>query len=1020
MPVRTSPTSSSLKPVALLSMVFALLLVFHPLLSQPLLAQDAPAVATQTQAGGTIRGAIADPDSAEIPGAVVTLTPASGKPVTTKSGSDGSYVLRGVAPGTYSVTITMDGFATVVKQGVKIAAGTPTTLNVKMAIQEADTTVNVTADQNVVSVDPETSASRTVLTGKDLDALSDDPDELSSELAALAGPSAGPNGGQIYIDGFTGGQLPPKSSIREIRINQNPFSAQYDRAGFGRIEIFTKPGTDKFHGSAQTNFQDKFLNTGSPYAGTAAQPTYHTLFFPRKHDGSDQQEGTSFTSGGSYRDIQNNSIVNPPAIYATSQTSGIACYPQTAGCNYFSTTGGNGYTFVQLVPQTRFDLSPRVDLALGEKNTMTVRFQYEHNSQHDQGIDTLDIPSTGYSTLGTEATIQISDTEVFNSKFINEIHFEYQRPTSATTPFSTAPYVSVQGAFNGGGSNTGTSQDTQNHIEFQNYTSISLPKNFIRIGGRLRTTSDTNTTTAGSNGLFTYSSACNYTALAAACTGGTTPAAPVLADFTITQFPTPTISSRETDLGLYAETDWKVKPNWTVSYGLRYETQNFIHDHADFAPRFSTAHSVGKKTVVRLGVGLFYDRFNLANQMNVVRNNGINEQTFTVANTSTVANVSSIPAACNPTNVSACLSVAAAGKLTENTISTTLRAPYSIQSNIGFDQQLFKNATLSVNYQHIHGVHQFNSDVPNYNTASTTNPLIYQYESEGDFQQNQLIANVNIRNFHTASISGYYVVNFANADSGGIGSFASTPGNLKADYGRASYDVRQRVFLSGSYTAPHLISISPLLIASSGSPYNISSGIDVYGDNVLNNRAVVLPAGSITENVTSTNPKTGLPQTQTYYAKTINGCGTFGTPGYVLNGTAVNTPAPINACTGPASFTVNLRVVKTWGFGASKNLRPDRPQGGRGQGGPPGGAGGGGGARGGGGGMGGGGGASSGKRYNISVGLQGQNIFNVIDRSTPVGTLTSPSFGISTGLAGGNYTSNSAVRRVYLQAGFTF
>ena len=69
-----------------------------------------------------------------------------------------------------------------------------------------------------------------------------------TDLQALAGPSAGPNGGQIYIDGFTGGQLPPKSSIREIRINQNPFSAEYDKLGYGRIEIFTKPGTDKYHG----------------------------------------------------------------------------------------------------------------------------------------------------------------------------------------------------------------------------------------------------------------------------------------------------------------------------------------------------------------------------------------------------------------------------------------------------------------------------------------------------------------------------------------------------------------------------------------------------------------------------------------------------------------------------------------------------------------------------------------------------------------------------------------------------
>ena len=117
-----------------------------------------------------------------------------------------------------------------------------------MAIQVEQQNVVVTDETPTVNVEASGNANAIVLKGKDLDALSDDPDELSNEFSALAGPSAGPNGGQIYIDGFSGGQLPPKSAIREIRINQNPFSAEYDRLGYGRIEILTKPGTDKLHG----------------------------------------------------------------------------------------------------------------------------------------------------------------------------------------------------------------------------------------------------------------------------------------------------------------------------------------------------------------------------------------------------------------------------------------------------------------------------------------------------------------------------------------------------------------------------------------------------------------------------------------------------------------------------------------------------------------------------------------------------------------------------------------------------
>ena len=95
--------------------------------------------------------------------------------------------------------------------------------------------VGATADAN---------GGRVVLRERQLAALSDDPEELALQLQALAGPAPGPGGGEFFIDGFTGGRLPPKSSIREVRINSNPFSPEYDRPGFARIEIFTKPGSD--------------------------------------------------------------------------------------------------------------------------------------------------------------------------------------------------------------------------------------------------------------------------------------------------------------------------------------------------------------------------------------------------------------------------------------------------------------------------------------------------------------------------------------------------------------------------------------------------------------------------------------------------------------------------------------------------------------------------------------------------------------------------------------------------------
>ena len=621
MSVRNELSPSSRKPAFALVPTIALALTFTcaALVAQtPATATSAAPAAGQTAAGQTaagvaVRGTITDPDDELIPGATVTLAPSSGKSFSATSGSDGSFVLRGVPSGTYNLSVSMPGFATYVRQGVKVAAGAPLTLNAKMNIQSTEV-VDVTANANMVSVDPDSNVSATVLTGAALDALSDDPDELASELSALAGPASGPNGGQIYIDGFTGGQLPPKSSIREIRVNQNPFSAQYDRVGFGRIEVFTKPGTDKFHGNIALQGQDKSFNTGSVFIpATTFQPDYHTIFFNGNVTGPINKKA-SFSSGGSYRLIQDNDVVNPTSVFATSQTSGVICLiPAQAGCNIYVNQPGayNGFNSVQFEPQTRWDVNTKIDLQVTAKNTLSTRVQYTHNSQQNQGVVGLSLLSTGDNTLGTEFTVQATDTQILSPKVINETRFEYQRPTSTATPLSLLPYISVQGSFNGGGDNGGTSQDVQNHIEVQNYTSIALAKNFIRLGGRLRTTADNNTTNAGSNGEFVYSSICNFSGLSNSLTGCSpaTPGAATVSTYIFTNVITPTVQVRTTDVGLYAEDDWKIKTNWTLSYGLRFETQTYISDHADFAPRFSTAYGLTKKTVLRAGFGIFYDRF---------------------------------------------------------------------------------------------------------------------------------------------------------------------------------------------------------------------------------------------------------------------------------------------------------------------------------------------------------------------------------------------------------------------------
>jgi uncharacterized membrane protein YgcG len=963
------------------------------------------------KSGTKVHGTVTDPDGELIPGATITLTPAHGSATTATSGSDGNYSMM-VAPGSYTLLVAMKGFASYSMLNLKVPAVPSTTVDAKLKIGEETEVINVDANAIQLSVDPDSNQSATVLTGKDLDALSDDPDELSSELTALAGPSAGPNGGQIYVDGFTGGQLPPKSSIREIRINQNPFSAQYDKLGYGRIEIFTKPGTDKIHGNIQVNGNPSQFNSGDPLA-TGYQPPYHTLFLFGNLTGP-VNKSASYNIGGSYRQIQDDEFTNTN-ILALASAPATLCAPGNTACVL------TPYQVSTYYPQTRGDINPRIDLALGDKNVLTLRYQYVKNDATNAGIGNLTLPTAAYNSSQTSNIFQVSDTQTFSPKLINETRFEYEREHVQDTALNSSPTVSVEGSFTAGGYGGQNLSDHQDHYELQNYTSLQLKKNFIRFGGRLRATREAQNTESNTNGSFTYSNLCNSVVVngTTVCTG-----VPTVGDntyqtgtpsqFSITQVNNHRIGDTDTDLGMYLETDWKARQNLTVSYGFRYETQNHLSDHHDIAPRVSFNYGLfgGKgapKTVVRAGFGLFYDRFQQSNVLTLEQENGVNETVYTVNNPGAAC----IPSATNL--IEACVpSGTEASAQTTYSATTNLRSPYIVQFAGGADQQIGRYGTISVNYLHSQGVHQlatqninYNYDPENPGPSDPTRGPEFQYFTEGVFNQNQLIINGRVQTSKRISLFGYYSLNSAHGDTSGAGAFITTPGNIAADYGRTTFDVKNRLFLAGSITLPMFFQFSPFMIAQSGNPYNVTTGTDVYNNSIFNGRPFEVASNLATPGNNN--------------IKTIPGCGTFAEPGYEPAGSPI---APINACTGPALFTFNFRLTKTFGFGKSTAPKPQGGNGGGGNGGHNGGGGhGGGGGRGGPGGGGpmfGGGGSNTGKRYNLAFGLQVQNLFNNEDLATPQGVLTSKYFGQSTQITGGPYTTASALRRITLQTTFNF
>src|SRR5450631_891938 len=371
---------------------------------------------------GVLRGQVTDPSGAAIPNASVIMTPATGSPIVIQSNGQGLYEFKALAAGKYSLTVVAQGFSLYENDNVVIA-DQPLRLNVAMAIEVEAQKVQVSDTAPTVDVNPANNAGAIVISGKELEALPDDPDELQSDLEALAGPSAGPNGGQMYIDGFTAGQLPPKSAIREIRINQNPFSAEFDKLGYGRIEIFTKPGTDQYHGQISVVGNSSYFNSTSPFA--TSTPSYDTTQYTANFGGPVGKKA-SFFINFERRNIGDNAIVNAFVLDPTT----FAQVP---------------YNTAVPIPQTRTNVSPRMDFQLTPNNTLSVSYQWWQNNQQDQGVGQFSLPTQAYNLTTTEQTVQISDTQLFGAKVVNELRFQYLGDRNNQTPAFTDPALNVQG-----------------------------------------------------------------------------------------------------------------------------------------------------------------------------------------------------------------------------------------------------------------------------------------------------------------------------------------------------------------------------------------------------------------------------------------------------------------------------------------------------------------------------------------------------------------------------------------------
>lgn len=971
------------------------------------LASAILAASAAAQTTASLRGTVTDPSGAVVPGALVQLRGAGGEQ-RAHTNELGEYEFARLAPGKYRVRVIARGFSVSDTRDYDVTGAAR--LDVALTIQAEAQVVNVEAEAARVSTEPDSGSSAVVLGEKELASLSDDPDELAQQLQALAGPAAGPNGGQIYIDGFSGGNLPPKSSIREVRINSNPYSTEYDRPGFGRIEIFTRPGADALRGQAFFMYNNEHLNSRSPLYEQSNLPPFLARFFGFSLTGPVKKNKASFGLDFERRTIDENAF-----IYAT--TLDASLNPVTVNT-------------ALVTPQTRTNFSPRLDLSLSPNHTLVARYQQGSTKNENEGVGGFSLAERAYNGSSQDKSVQVTETAVLGTRAVNESRFQWMRTERWNEALTAEPALIVQGAFESGGAQVGNSGAVSTRLEWTNTTTTTHGTHTWKFGARVRWSRIEDTSVSNFGGTYTFFGGAGpvldenlqtaggaleqltaleryrrtllfgqlgYSAAMIRALGGGASQFSLAAG-------TPLTAVSQTDAGLFFNDDWRMRRNLTLSYGLRYETQSNISDYSNWAPRFGLAWGLGRgnniKTVVRLGAGVFYDRVGETLTLQALRFNGTTQQSYLLINPDT------FPLIPDPQTLAAYqqpqrLQLLYAG----------VQAPRTYQASLGVERQINRYARMSVQYITSRGVHLLRSrniNAPVNGAYPFGDAQVRMLsESTGNSRSHSLVISPNV-NYKKLVIFGFYSLGYGKTDAEGT---PADPYNLRAEWGPSSWgDVRHRAMIGTNLPLPGKLTLNPFLMVTSGMPYNITTGRDTNGDTFTAERPALL-AG-----VTA-----AACQGQDLIYAAQFGC-------FNLN-PSPGTEIGRNFARGPVNVTLNLRLARTWGFGSKGEAAADEPRppaggpppgGGPGAGGPP--PGGGppmGGGRGAGGLFGGG---STGKRFNVTLSAMARNLLNSSNFAPPSGDLSSPFFGEYRSLAGFGPMGGASTynRRVDLQLRFTF
>lgn len=758
----------------------------------------AQAPITKSATETTLNGSVLDPSDAQIADAEVDLLGKRRQAIArTKTDARGFFTLHVPLAAEYRLRIAAPGFETLEQS---FAAGKEKQLHLRLAIGSVRYDMEVKPQEGRVST--EAGENKNIL-AVDHDALGKLPllgqDYIAFMSAFLDTGALGSSGASMVVNGVEANGIGVSpSAIESAKINGNQYSALFARPGLARLEVTTKSGTEHFHGNLNFIFRDSALAAVPAFALT--KPAEQRRYFEGSITGPlGNGKHTTFLASADYEAADNVAIVD--AVTLSGEVHENAAQPMRHSL-----------------------ISGRAFHDYGQGNEFWIGYSFEHRTDENLFVGGLVLPQAGAHDANNEHEISLQHTKIISAKWLNQLRAILGHDDHPTVSNNEAAKIQVLGAFTGGGAQADAHR-TETHAQFNDIVTYSSGRHELKFG-----IDSPDISRRGEDDFSNQQGAYTFPGLAALEAG-----AP---QTLLLQRGSGHLVFVETNFAGLIEDTLRVRPNLSLTTGVRYYYQNFFHNDANnLAPRLGFAWKPLKThpVILRGGAGVFYDRTGPQPIADLLHFDGTQLQQYLIDAPPypTLPNTNGLP-----------IDLVQLGKRQS--------IPYTVQWSVQSEQQLNPSTTLTVEWSSSRGIKQFRSldlNAPLEAGAPRPDPAVQQLrvlDSEGRQVSNAL--SVYLLGAPVKWFKGQALYRLAKTydDTSGINYFPQNSYAPQTDYARADGDRRNLFYVLGLITLPAHLVLGEAIGYGSGYPYSMTTGFDNNGDGIFNDRPAGVSRNSLT------------------------------------------------------------------------------------------------------------------------------------------------------------------------------